>query len=74
LRESRGWLRFVIKANLLKPVGVTALIDECEQLCKIVAQSIITAKANARLSQPPAKPTNGQVPQHRNQSGERHVA
>jgi len=48
LRESRGWLRFIIKAALLKPVRVTALIEECEQLCRIVAQSIITAKVNAR--------------------------
>ena len=50
LRETRGWLRFIIKAALLKPARVTALIDECEQLCRIIAQSIITAKANANLA------------------------
>jgi len=50
LRETRGWLRFIIKATLLKPLRVTALIDECEQLCRIIAQSIITAKANANLA------------------------
>ena len=50
LRETRGWLRFIIKADLLKPSRVTALIDECEQLCRIMAQSIITAKSNANLA------------------------
>jgi len=50
LRETRGWLRFIIKATLLKPSRVAALIDECEQLCRIVAQSIITAKANANIA------------------------
>ena len=50
LRESRGWLRFIIKANLLKPSRVSALVDECEQLCRIIAQSIITAKVNANLA------------------------
>lgn len=48
LRESRGWLRFTVKAELLKASRVTALVDECEQLCKILAQSLITAKANAK--------------------------
>ena len=75
LRESRGWLRFVIKANLLKPVRVTALIDECEQLCRIIAQSIITAKGNVRPPERSAKPTNGRVSQpNRDQSAERRVA
>ena len=50
LRESRGWLRFIIKANLLKPLRVSALVDECEQLCRIIAQSIITAKVNANFA------------------------
>jgi four helix bundle protein len=48
LRESRGWLRFTIKAELMKTSRITALVDECEQLCKIMAQSLITAKANGR--------------------------
>lgn len=50
LRESRGWPRFTIKAELLKASRVSALVGECEQLCKIIAQSIITAKTNAKLA------------------------
>jgi four helix bundle protein len=61
LRESRGWLRFTIKAELLKPRRITALVDECEQLCKIIAQSIITAKANARLGKRHAGTTAAQL-------------
>ena len=32
LRETRGWLRFVTKTELLPPAKVLDLIDECEQL------------------------------------------
>jgi hypothetical protein len=38
LGESRVWIRLIIKADLL---------DECSQLCNIIAQSIVTAKSNA---------------------------
>ena len=66
LRETRGWLRFIIKAALLKPSRVTSLIDECEQLCKIMAQSIITAKANAN----PAKRRDRTLRHNGRDSGE----
>ena len=46
LRESRGWIKLILKAELLPESRMTALLDEVEQLCNIVAQSIITAKSN----------------------------
>ena len=45
LRESRVWLRLVIKASLLPNARVSDLHNECEQLCNIIAKSLITAKA-----------------------------
>ncbi|MGA2059884.1 MAG: four helix bundle protein [Thermoguttaceae bacterium] len=45
LRESRFWLRFIIKANLLPKHKMTDLLDECEQLMKVIGQSIVTAKS-----------------------------
>jgi len=48
LRESRGWLKFIVKAELL-PIGrLTDLIDESEQLCRILGKSILTAKSGRR--------------------------
>jgi len=44
LRESRCWLRLVIKAGLLAEAKVRALLDESNQLCNIIAQSVVTAR------------------------------
>ena len=46
LRESRGWLKFVVIAELLPKPKMTDLIDESEQLCRILGKSVVTAKAN----------------------------
>ena len=44
LRESRGWIRFIIKAELLPERKLADLEDEATQLCNIIGQSIVTAK------------------------------
>ncbi len=46
LRESRVWVRLIIKAKLLPNPRMTAVLNECDQLCNIIAKSLITAKAN----------------------------
>lgn len=46
LVETRGWLRFITKASLLPAAKITPLIDECDQLCRILGKSISTAKTN----------------------------
>lgn len=46
LRESRCWIQLIIKAELLPEQRLCELLDECEQLCAIVAKSIVTAKSN----------------------------
>ena len=48
LREPRFWLRFIIKAGLLPEARVADLLEECTQLCKIIGQSIVTAKGTKR--------------------------
>ena len=45
-RESRGWLRFIVRAGLLPEERVRQLADEADQLARILARSIITAKNN----------------------------
>src|SRR5262245_42822127 len=44
LRESRLWLRYIIKAELLPLKRVQLLLQECEELCNIIGKSIVTAK------------------------------
>src|SRR5580658_5579747 len=45
LVETRGWLKFIILAELLPAKRVAVLRDECQQLCRILGKSIATAKA-----------------------------
>jgi four helix bundle protein len=47
LKETRGWLRFIPIAELLPRERILPLLGECEELLKIIAQSILTAKLNA---------------------------
>jgi four helix bundle protein len=44
-RESRGWLRFVIKVKLLPSAKVAPLAAEAHELACILAKSIVTAKS-----------------------------
>ena len=44
LEETNGWLKFLVKAELLPQARIEGLLDECQQLCRILAKSLITAK------------------------------
>ncbi len=46
LRESRFWIRLIIESELLPKTKMADLQDECSQLCRIFAQSLVTAKKN----------------------------
>lgn len=46
LRESRSWIRLIIKAELLPVSRMNDLRDECEQLCNIIGKSVVTARQN----------------------------
>src|SRR5438874_5590221 len=48
LRESRTWIRLIIKTEMLPEQRLGELLDECNQLCNIIAQSIVTAKENKK--------------------------
>ena len=55
LRESRFWIRLTIRSKSLPEAKMTHILDECEQLCKVMAKSIVTAKskgAKARRRSP----------------------
>lgn len=46
LKESRYWLQVMGEAELLPSPVVTPWLTECQELCAIVAKSILTAKSN----------------------------
>jgi four helix bundle protein len=46
LRETEVWLKLISKACLLPEKRMVPLQDECEQLAKIIARSLLTAKGN----------------------------
>jgi four helix bundle protein len=48
LRESRCWIRLIIKTEMLPEHKMGELLDECNQLCNIIARSIVTTKENKK--------------------------
>jgi four helix bundle protein len=61
LVETQGWLKFIIVAQLLPAPRIEALVDECEQLCRILGKSVATAKTKPKPQAPaPASITNNQ--------------
>jgi four helix bundle protein len=46
LRESRCWIRLIIRTELLPEHRMNELLDEANELCNIIGQSIVTAKEN----------------------------
>jgi four helix bundle protein len=53
IRESRAWLRLTSRRSLLPASRLCDLIDEADQLAKIVGQSIATAKGICKRSDLP---------------------
>jgi four helix bundle protein len=48
LRESRIWIRIIVKANLLREHRMAELLDECSQLCNILGRSAATARGKSK--------------------------
>jgi four helix bundle protein len=46
LRESRCWIRLILKAHQIPESRMHNLLDEVNQLISIVAKAIVTAKRN----------------------------
>jgi four helix bundle protein len=46
LRESGVWIKLITKSELIPRQRMSPLLDECEQLGKIIGQSLVTAKSS----------------------------
>src|SRR5262245_61432438 len=47
LRESACWIQMITKAELLPEPRLSVLSNECDELVRIIAKPIVTAKSNA---------------------------
>jgi four helix bundle protein len=45
LKETRFWLNVIHRAEILAPQNVETHLKECNELCAVIAKSIVTAKA-----------------------------
>ena len=62
LRETRYWLRLIIKAGIIKEKRLTGLLDETAQLLAILSKAIITKKKTWPRSQHAKTKNNRQRP------------
>ncbi len=44
LRESRYWLKIIFRTALLPPKRMIQILEEADQLCRILGKSVITAR------------------------------
>ena len=51
--ETRGWLKFTILAEMLPARRIAPLVQECEELCRILGKSVSTAKRKPKDKQDP---------------------
>ena len=49
MRESRYWLRFIVRYELLPQTRLSELVDECTQLVNIIGSSVATVKGKRRV-------------------------
>jgi four helix bundle protein len=50
LRESRFWVRFIARTEMLPKKNMKDILDECNQLCNILGKSTATAKGVSKRS------------------------
>lgn len=52
LVETKGWLKFIVMAELLEANKIEALTDECHQLWRILGKSVATVRGKGRRKPP----------------------
>ncbi|MCK5211745.1 four helix bundle protein [Candidatus Parcubacteria bacterium] len=45
-RETRYWLRLLCKTNFIDSNSYSSIINDCDELCRIISKILITLKAN----------------------------
>lgn len=55
LRETRCWLRMIVKGDLLPEPQMRSVIDESTELCNILGKSAATARGTGIRNAPPKR-------------------
>jgi|ERR1051325_42027 four helix bundle protein len=55
LRETRFWLRYIVRTELLPVQRMDSMVDESTQLCNIFGKSLVTAKGISKSTPRPAE-------------------
>lgn len=58
MRETRGWLRFIVFTNMQTGRKFASLLEECEQFLKMLSKSVLTAKRRSDLPPDHDSPQN----------------
>jgi len=53
LRETRFWLRYIVRTDLLPATKMESMVDESTQLCNIFGKSLVTAKGITKKNSDP---------------------
>jgi four helix bundle protein len=56
-RESLFWLKVIHRSKLVKPQRLDPLLKECDELCAILAASLVTSRKRLRQKSPRASAT-----------------
>ena len=56
LRETRCWIKLIMRSDLLPATRMNELAIETDELCRILGQSLVTARRNEQLAR--AKPSS----------------
>jgi four helix bundle protein len=51
LRESRFWIKFIVRTDMIQASKMGNILDECHQLCNIIGASTVTAKGISKRPQ-----------------------
>lgn len=46
LRETRCWIKLIMRSDLLPEARMSEIANETDELCKILGQSLVTARRN----------------------------
>jgi four helix bundle protein len=58
LRETRYWIRLIGRSDLIEDTKLASILDESDQLCRILGQSLSTTRQTTRKKRIQLDPNN----------------
>lgn len=61
LRETRGWLRFIVRSEMITDARMAEVVNESDQLCRILGRSIKTLRTASEARHPNRETPKSQI-------------